>query len=258
MFCFEFKHPLESNVLDIRTQIEQLSVTDPDAYALNYNTLIGQIHESYFITCQNPCEQCFRPIDSYNTATKQCASFTSDDVLVMKVSKSNFTFDEIPTGDPSDFATIEYSSTHCIQYTDDQYDDSKVCMKYVEIIPSDSIYCNVTFNDVLCNFCTISPDTYCVVAYCTNVDAIYGTEIDICQRLEVGVHGPFQILSIWYKDKYTAFTPGTCDIDGLTLSEKSMNGPTVSKSESNTNISTLSWSINFIVMASIAVFHNFD
>ena len=218
-----------------------MDVADPDAYALGYNTLIGQVKDTYYLTCQTPCEQCFTPFGNGNMTSKICALFSLDESFVTVYPTSNFTFNDITNGntsagDISEFVGSHLISSYCLKYTNDQYDNSEVCLTYGNINSNFAMYCNITYNDVLCNFCTLSADDDCLIADCTNVDATYGTLIDRCQK--IGVNGPFQFNIAVAEPENSTFVIGTCDI---------------ATSDGDCNTSNLFWSAIVVIMTSIVI-----
>jgi hypothetical protein len=252
---------IENNGSEIMTKILQLDQTDPDAYVLAFNTLFGQQRELSNQTCRTPCEQCYSPLGNGTMTSKICGlinTFVSYETYSLM---SNFTFQEINTGNYSSAVDGKYNGLQCMQYSGDQYDNSKVCFTYVYLLSNDENYCNITYNDVLCNSCTISSNG-CFSADCTNVDTTYGTMIDLCQK--VGLSGPFQIFNAFAEADNTTYTAGTCDIDAP-APVAPMKGPAASPtpltpnaaptSDSNCNASTLSLSVVAIV-TSIVMFRN--
>ena len=119
-------------------------------------------------------------------------------------------------GSGSDIGPLDvgrYSDEYCIQYTGDKYSNSEVCFTVVTEVATNTDfgvqYCNITYNDVLCNSCTRS--NQCIVADCTTVDATHGTMIDTCQLK--GGNGPFEIIFVLLGADNATFTTGSCDID---------------------------------------------
>jgi hypothetical protein len=146
----------------------------------------------------------------------------------VKNKMGNFTLDEIfNLTDDAVLGLIDeaaFYSKNCIQYTGDVFDNSELCyiVDYKGLPNSnDATYCNITYNDVLCNSCIVpgvptnanstanTDDQVCIIADCTNVDATYGTMINTCQN--IGLGGPFQYFSLKDVVNGTTFTPGTCD-----------------------------------------------
>ena len=128
----------------------------------------------------------------------------------------NFTYEDIlniSASDDSGFGTGIFQYEQCIQYTSDKYSGSEICATFEnEPSNSDILYCNITYNDVLCNSCSVSADDdECITADCTNVDETYGTMIDTCK--ELGLDGPFQFIYILQEAENTTFTQGSCDVD---------------------------------------------
>lgn len=202
-------------------KIVQLDITDPDAYTLGYNTLIGQLQESANSICQTPCEECFAPFDPFNISgltSKVCGLFTTNISYFIDYGAGNSTFEDLTSvnGSGSDIGPLDvgrYSDEYCIQYTGDKYSNSEVCFTVVTEVATNTDfgvqYCNITYNDVLCNSCTRS--NQCIVADCTTVDATHGTMIDTCQLK--GGNGPFEIIFVLLGADNTTFTTGSCDID---------------------------------------------
>ena len=250
------QNSIESNTSDFLAKVEQLDSTDPDAFTLGYNTLIGELKESFNSTCQTPCEECFTPFNSSGVASKFCGLINNDDSLDAQYLMGNFTFENITNGAASsieDFITGIYRYEECFQYTGDQFSNSEVCATYVnEVdIDSDILYCNITYNDVLCNSCTVSEDEEdCFVADCTNVDAIHGTMIDLCQN--VGANGPFQILFVLQEADSTTFTTGTCDIDAPAPMAP-VKSPAASPTQKNTPTSNGDGSASIFPLSHIAL-----
>ena len=195
-----------------------------------FNTLIGQISASSKYTCTNQCSSCFTEL---NSTSKLCGLFSTEESSNFTNKMPNLTFEEIQTfaqssDDDAALAFVDdvrFYSKNCVLYTGDAFDNSELCfiIDYKEI-PSESepIYCNITYNDVLCNSCIIpgvptninstansTDDIDCIIADCTNVDATYGTLIDVCQN--IGIAGPFQYFSLNDVANNSTFSPGTCD-----------------------------------------------
>ena len=164
---------------------------------LGYNTLIGQLRDSYNFTCQTQCEKCYTPSDNSSVTSKLCGLFNTDESSAIQYRMGNFTLEDLTSGNKSesDFRALifgQYSGEECIQYTSDEYDNIELCLAITTDISSnseDSLYCNITYNNVLCSSCSIAN------ADCTNVDATYGTMIDECNN--VSANGPFQISPYW-------------------------------------------------------------
>jgi hypothetical protein len=58
---------VEGNFDEIRTQINQLNMSDPDPFILGFNTLFGQLEAMNQYTCTNQCASCFTVLDSATT-----------------------------------------------------------------------------------------------------------------------------------------------------------------------------------------------
>ena len=210
--------------------------------------------------CQTPCEQCFTPFNNSGNASTLCGLFNTEDSYDAKYSAGNFTFEAIINATLEDFVTGIASSDYCIQYTRDQFSNSEVCVIYMnELSEPDTFYCNVTYNDVLCNSCTVTPDEdECLIADCTNVDATYGAMLDSCQNL--AADGPFQAVYLLDAFDDTTFTVGSCDVDVPARAPSAAgNAPAVSPSKnaptSNGNGSASIFPLSYIafVITSIAM-----
>lgn len=218
-----------------------------------FNTLIGQLASSSNYTCTNQCSSCFTPL---NGTSKLCGSFSVEESSSVQNKMGNFTLQEIfgTFSDDDLFEVVDkasFYSENCIKYSGDAFGNSEICfiVDYLGI-PTDSepIHCNITYNDVLCNSCLIpgfptsvnstansTDEEDCIIADCTNVDAIYGTIIDVCQN--IGLDGPFQYFALKDVMNGSTFTPGTCDDVDVPVATPTVAVPVVS-SPSSTNTST--------------------
>ena len=198
------------------------------AFEEGFNTLLGQIATSSNYTCTNQCSSCFTAL---NSNSKLCGLLSLEESSSVKNRVPNFTLEEILTFSDDDYFKIvdeaRFYFEDCVQYVID-FDKSELCLSidYMVMpmeIPSEieSINCNLTYNGVRCNSCILpivpynanstastssTDDPDCIIADCTNVDATYGTMIDVCQN--IGLGGPFQYFA---RTDSSAFTPGTCD-----------------------------------------------
>jgi hypothetical protein len=248
---------LDSNQSEISMQVDQLimstdpSAIDTEAFTLEFNALISQVKESFNSNCQTTCEECYKPFSNGTTGmTSQiCGLFTSSSSAIYEFEMTNFTLDQILNGtvDPNDFAIGELSGSQCVQYSGGIYDDSEVCVLYLTTLPSQEVYCNITYNDMQCNSCSISSTTDCISADCTNVDATYGTMIDDCEG--VGLDGPFQIITVINEADNSTFTTGSCDVDAPVKSP--VVSPSAPTPTSNSYALIQSWSIVMMVMTLI-------
>jgi hypothetical protein len=211
----------ESNTDDITSQLNQLDFTDEAIFVAGFNSLIGQLSSSSNYTCTNQCSSCFTALDG--TTSQLCGLFSVEESSLVQNKMANFTLENILTLSDNDLLGLvdeaRFYSENCIQYTGDAFDDSKVCfiVDFIGIpIDSEPVYCNITYNDALCQSCiipgvnsTTSNDQECIVADCTNVDATYGTMINVCQN--IGLGGPFQYFALKDNVNVTTFSPGVCD-----------------------------------------------
>lgn len=203
------------------------------AFVEGFNTAVGELFLFSNYSCMTQCEACFASLDT--TATTQvCGLFSVEDSTRVENKKGNFTWEEIFAINEADWNelvdTAEFYRKNCVQYTGDAYGNSKVCFSadVMSLAFDKPLYCNITYNDVLCSSCIISDvmsnasstsnstgtnEESCLIADCTNVDATYGTMIDLCQN--TGLTGPFQFLSLPDIVTDTTFTPGTCDGDTI-------------------------------------------
>lgn len=217
----------DSNTDEISAQLNQLDLTDANAFVTGFNTLLGQLASSSNYTCANRCSSCFTAL---NGNSKLCGLFSVEESTSVKNKMGNFTLDEILNNFTADALVglvdeATFYSKNCIQYTGDAFDNSELCfiVDYKGLpYDNDAIYCNITYNDVLCNSCIIpdvptnanstansTDDQGCFIADCTNVDATYSAMINTCQN--IGLGGPFQYFSLKDVVNGTTFTTGTCD-----------------------------------------------
>ena len=208
---------IEGNFDETLEKLNALDRSDLDAFVLEYNSLLSQIVEFSAATCETPCEQCFVPIGNSGDATELCGLFSTENTLDAKSQPANYTLEDIINGTETTFQDLIVGTSNsgfCIQYTRNQFSNSEVCVTYINevVAESDLLFCNVTFNGVLCSSCTISADgDECLIADCSNVDSMYGTMLDSCQK--TGVDGPFQIVFLLDEADNKTFTEGSCDVD---------------------------------------------
>jgi hypothetical protein len=217
-------HFPESNTDEITARLNQLDFTDEDAFVNGLNTLIGELSSSSNYTCTNQCNSCFTAFDN---TTKLCGLFSVEESSSVQNKVGNFSYDQILFLSDDDLLGLvdeaRFFTANCLQYTGDVFDNSELCF-IVDFmgVPNDSetVYCNITYNDVLCDSCIIpgvpsnsnsSDDQECIIADCTNVDATYGTMINLCQN--IGLDGPFQYFALKDVVNDSTFTPGTCNGD---------------------------------------------
>ena len=245
-------------------KIGLLDPTDPDAYTLAFNKLLGEMKDSFNRTCQTPCEQCFMPFNASDNASKLCVLYTNGDSYNTQFRTGNFTFEDIlniTSSDIEESAREIYHFEECFHYTSEKFSDIEICATF-ESEPTDieMFYCNITYNNVLCNSCAISADDdECITADCTNVDDKYGTMIDTCQKL--GLDGPFQFVYILQEADNTTFTVGSCDVDvpeggpsgpvKSPIASPTKNNPQTSNGDGSASIFPLTYmvlAITFIAM----------
>ncbi len=153
-----------------------------------------------------------------------CGFFSVEESSNIQTGEGNFTIEEILAGPTNEaFAALIDTAVlymvNCVQYTGGAYGNSEVCfISDLTSLPDETepIFCNITYNDVLCDSCVVPAVAFntsdageCIVADCSNVDATYGTMIDTCEK--VGVGGPFQVFALRDEVDATTFTLGTCN-----------------------------------------------
>jgi hypothetical protein len=190
-----------------------LNSSDIALIVSEFNRLLGEISIVSNYSCINTCEACFT---FANETSETCGTVRVDQSGSIQGREGNFTIEEIASFSDASLAEVfdqvSSYSNNCIDYTTSPYIGS-LCLT-VEYMgfpdENDTVYCNITYDNELCNSCTIQSDSIqsdCMKADCTNIYS--AAMIDVCN--DTGLVGPFQFFAFENMDiDNTTFTVGKC------------------------------------------------
>jgi hypothetical protein len=213
--CVSFIENTRDQVL---ADLQLLNASDIPLFVSEFNRLIGELSAISNYTCNNNCESCFTFATDTN---KTCGILSVEELTSVQNREGNFTFQEIASLTSDDIVELidqaRFYTKDCIDYTTGPNTGTLCLLTDFIGIPSanDTLYCNITYDNTLCNSCFIPPATItdddCIMADCTNIDP--AAMINVCN--DTGLVGPFQFFVVSSMDiDNTTFTLGTCNTGG--------------------------------------------